>query len=45
MARDFDTIGWLGDHIGDSGIWFCLDTCHAWAAGEALIDAVDRIMA
>jgi len=34
-----------GDHIGDTGIGFCLDTCHAWAAGEALIDAVDRIKA
>lgn len=43
MARHFDTIGRLWDHIGDKGIGFCLDTCHAWAAGEALIDAVDRI--
>jgi deoxyribonuclease-4 len=42
MARHFDTIGRLWDHIGDTGIGFCLDTCHAWAAGEALIDAVDR---
>ncbi|BBX48136.1 deoxyribonuclease IV [Mycobacterium cookii] len=45
MARHFDTIGRLWDHIGDSGIGFCLDTCHAWAAGEALVDAVDRIKA
>jgi deoxyribonuclease-4 len=45
MARHFDVIGRLWDHIGDSGIGFCLDTCHAWAAGEALIDAVDRILA
>ena len=43
MARHFDTIGRLWDHIGDTGIGFCLDTCHAWAAGEALVDAVDRI--
>ena len=43
MARHFDTIGRLWDVIGDTGIGFCLDTCHAWAAGEALIDAVDRI--
>jgi deoxyribonuclease IV len=43
MARHFDTIGRLWDHIGDAGIGFCLDTCHAWAAGEALVDAVDRI--
>jgi deoxyribonuclease-4 len=45
MARYFDTIGRLWDHIADKGIGFCLDTCHAWAAGEALIDAVDRIKA
>lgn len=45
MARHFETIARLWDHIGDKGIGFCLDTCHAWAAGEQLIDAVDRIKA
>jgi deoxyribonuclease-4 len=45
MARHFDTIARLWDDIGDMGIGFCLDTCHAWAAGESLIDAVDRITA
>jgi deoxyribonuclease IV len=45
MARHFDTIARLWDAIGGTGIGFCLDTCHAWAAGEALIDAVDRISA
>jgi deoxyribonuclease-4 len=45
MARHFDTIAGLWDAIGGKGIGFCLDTCHAWAAGEALIDAVDRIKA
>ena len=44
MARHFDTIAGLWDQIGDTGIGFCLDTCHAWAAGEALIDAVERIL-
>ena len=43
MARHFDVIARLWDHIGDKGIGFCLDTCHAWAAGEALVDAVERI--
>lgn len=43
MARHFDTIARLWDRIGDKGIGFCLDTCHAWAAGESLVDAVDRI--
>ena len=33
----------LWDVIGDKGIGFCLDTCHAWAAGEALVDSVDQI--
>ena len=45
MARHFDTIARLWDRIGDKDIGFCLDTCHAWAAGEALIDAVERIKA
>ena len=35
MARHFDTIARLWDHIGDKGIGFCLDTCHAWAAGKS----------
>jgi Cft2 family RNA processing exonuclease len=34
MARHFDTIAGLWEQIGDTGIGFCLDTCHAWAAGE-----------
>jgi deoxyribonuclease-4 len=45
MARHFDTIARLWDHIGDKDIGFCLDTCHAWAAGETLVDAVERIKA
>ena len=45
MARYFDTIGRLWDHIGDTNIGFCLDTCHAHAAGEDLADAVERILA
>ncbi|HEU4363122.1 MAG TPA: deoxyribonuclease IV [Mycobacterium sp.] len=45
MARRFDTIGRLWDVIGDTGVGFCLDTCHTWAAGEELPDAVDRIKA
>ena len=44
MARHFDTIARLWEQIGDTGIGFCLDTCHAWAAGEGLIDAVERIL-
>ena len=44
-ARHFDTMAGVWAAIGDKGIGFCLDTCHAWAAGEALVDAVDRIKA
>jgi deoxyribonuclease-4 len=44
MARHFDTIAGLWDHIGDSGIGFCLDTCHAHAAGEELITAAEKIL-
>jgi deoxyribonuclease IV len=43
MSRHFDVIGRLWDHIGDLGVGFCLDTCHAHAAGEELVDAVERI--
>jgi deoxyribonuclease-4 len=45
MARHFDAIARLWDHIGGFGLGFCLDTCHAHAAGEDLLDAVDRIRA
>jgi deoxyribonuclease-4 len=45
MARHFDTIARLWEHIADYNVGFCLDTCHAHAAGEALVDAVDRIRA
>ena len=37
MARHFDTIARLWDHLGDKGIGFCLDTCHAWAADAPVI--------
>jgi deoxyribonuclease-4 len=45
MARHFDTIARLWDGIAGSGIGFCLDTCHAFAAGEEMADAVERIIA
>ncbi|GIU84498.1 MAG: putative endonuclease 4 [Acidimicrobiales bacterium] len=43
MARHFDVIARLWEHIGDLGVGFCLDTCHAHAAGEDLLTAVERI--
>jgi deoxyribonuclease-4 len=45
MARHFDTIARLWNHIAPYGIGFCLDTCHAHAAGEDMVDAADRILA
>jgi deoxyribonuclease-4 len=45
MARQFDSLARLWDAIGDYDVGFCLDTCHAFAAGEDLVDAVDRVLA
>jgi len=50
MARSFDGIARLWDAIADAAdhngdIGFCLDTCHAHAAGEELAGVVDRIKA
>jgi deoxyribonuclease IV len=48
MARHLDTLARLWDHIGDlgpRGLGFCLDTCHAHAAGEPFDGLVDRVMA
>jgi deoxyribonuclease IV len=44
MARHFDTIARLWDHIAEFDVGFCLDTCHAHAAGEELMTSVDRIL-
>jgi deoxyribonuclease-4 len=45
MARHFDTLARLWDQIGDLGLGFCLDTCHAHAAGEPLDGIVERVLA
>ncbi len=48
MARHFDRIAGLWEAIaaaGDTEVGFCLDTCHTHAAGEKLVDAVERIRA
>ena len=42
MARRFDALARLWDAVGEFGVGFCLDTCHAFAAGEDLVDVVDR---
>jgi len=48
MARSIDNLARLWDAIagvGDGEIGFCLDTCHAFAAGQDLADVVDRVKA
>jgi deoxyribonuclease IV len=45
MARRFDALARLWDAVGEFDVGFCLDTCHAFAAGEELVDVVDRARA
>ena len=45
MARRFDALARLWDVIGAYDIGFCLDTCHAHAGGEDLVDVVARVKA
>ncbi|MGH3762169.1 deoxyribonuclease IV [Actinophytocola sp.] len=45
MARKFDMLARLWDQVGEFGAGFCLDTCHAHAAGEDLSGIVDRVRA
>jgi deoxyribonuclease-4 len=44
-ARHFDELARLWDAVGDFGVGFCLDTCHAHAGGEDLLGIVDRVKA
>lgn len=45
MARRLERIARLWDALDGFDVGFCLDTCHAHAAGEELADVVERIMA
>ena len=45
LARKFDRLAMLWDAVGQYEPGFVLDTCHAWAGGEELVDIVDRVMA
>jgi deoxyribonuclease IV len=45
MARRFDMLARLWDKVGEFGAGFCLDTCHAFAAGEDLVGIVERVKA
>ncbi len=45
MARHFERLARLWDAVGQYGVGFCLDTCHAYAGGEQLPGVVDRVLA
>jgi deoxyribonuclease IV len=45
IARRFDRLSRLWDAVGEFGVGFCLDTCHAYAGGEDLASVVDRVLA
>jgi len=48
MARSLDNIARLWDVVGGASngeVGFCLDTCHAYSAGEDLAGIVDRVKA
>jgi deoxyribonuclease-4 len=44
IAREVAVIGRLWAVLGDFDVGFCLDTCHAWASGEALDGIVKRLI-
>lgn len=44
IAREIDAYGPLWEEIGGLGVGVCLDTCHAWAAGEDLETIVERLV-
>lgn len=45
MARTLERIARLWDAVGEFGLGFCLDTCHAFAAGLDLATVVDDVTA
>ncbi|MBN6050519.1 deoxyribonuclease IV [Nonomuraea sp. RK-328] len=45
MARRLERIARLWDALDGFDVGFCLDTCHAHAGGEELVDLVDRVKA
>ena len=44
MAREIEVIGRLWQEIGDLSPGFCLDTCHAWAAGQPFDELAERAL-
>ena len=44
LARRVDWLKRLWEEIGEFGIGFVLDTCHAWAGGEPFDELVERVL-
>lgn len=44
VARYVEQIERLWERVGEYGVGFCFDTCHAHAAGEDLEDVAERIL-
>ncbi len=45
VVREIDSYGPLWEVIGGFNVGVCIDTCHAWAAGEHLDTVVERLRA
>jgi deoxyribonuclease-4 len=45
VLREIARLGPLWEEVGHLGVGMCLDTCHAWAAGEDLATVVERVRA
>jgi deoxyribonuclease IV len=45
ILREIDAYARLWEIIGDFEVGVCIDTCHAWAAGEDLTTVIDRMRA
>ena len=44
VARRLDALGRLWGEIGERGVGFVLDTCHAWAGGEPMDELVEHVL-
>lgn len=45
VVRELENYGPLWEEISEFNVGACLDTCHAWASGADLTDAVDVVRA
>ncbi len=45
VARRLEWVGRLWEEVGEFGVGYALDTCHAWAGGEPFDNLVERTRA